>query len=43
MHLQVHSLLAGDSSNSAVLIEARQCSSHGHDAFPKFETKIELA
>jgi len=43
VHLQIYSLFAGDSSNSAVLIEARQRSSHGPYAFPNFETKIELA
>lgn len=43
VHLQVHSVFGGDSSNSATLIESRQCSSHGRYAFLKFETKIELA
>ena len=43
VHLQIYSMFAGDSSNSAVLIEARQRSSHGRYAFPKSETEIELA
>jgi len=43
VHPQVYSVFGGDSSNSAVLIEARQRSSHGPYAFPNFETKIELA
>ena len=43
VHLQVYSMFAGDSSNSATLIEARQGSSHNRYAFPKFETEIELA
>jgi len=42
VHLQVYSLIGGDSSNSAVLIEVRQGSSHARYAFPKFETEIEL-
>ncbi len=43
VHLKVYSMIAGDSSNSTVLIEVRQRSSHGGYAFPKFDTEIELA